>query len=447
ARQGQRRPAPARRARSRAGEGCPAGTARVARERPAPAAGVRAAQRLVLRQRGETGTGHRRRAQAVARQRPAVGRGHGTGVGTRLARPRSVRRPRRPARVRAQHLRGVRGGGQRHRARTAAGRGRDRARDPGRGRRRVNAETARNPYLDLPLDGVRLIEASAGTGKTFTLATLVTRLVVERGLRVGQVLAVTFTEAATQELRKRIRERLLLALELVDAPDTEGEDAEASLTRQILRAHRERSGESTEALRRRLRQAALEIDLAAIFTIHGFCARALREHALESGQGFDPPTLLANDRELREELAADLWRAHGRDADGADDLAALWKGGPPALAEDLRALLREPVLLPPDAPLPDDDPMPAVVATGRALADGFREHGPGFLAVLLDALERKVLNGGSYKADWIQSLWSELAGWCEGGDYTAPLDERLGRFTARAMQEKTNKAHAGGTPT
>ena len=85
----------------------------------------------------------------------------------------------------------------------------------------MSAAPARDPYLDLPLDGVRLVEASAGTGKTFTLATLVTRLVVERGLRVGQVLAVTFTEAATQELRKRIRERLLLALELVDAPAAE----------------------------------------------------------------------------------------------------------------------------------------------------------------------------------------------------------------------------------
>src|SRR5690606_9282060 len=119
---------------------------------------------------------------------------------------------------------------------------------------------------------------------------------------------------------------------------------------------------------------------------------------------------------------------------GADDLAALWKGGPPALAEDLRALLREPVLLPPDAPLPDD-PMPAVLATGRALAGGFREHGPEFLAVLLDALERKVLNGGSYKADWIQSLWSELAAWWEGDDSTVRLGERLGRVTADAMQE------------
>src|SRR3546814_19471047 len=74
----------------------------------------------------------------------------------------------------------------------------------GRGGRRVSA---RDPYLDLALEGVHAIEASAGTGKPFTLATLVARLVVERGLSVGQVLAVTFTEAATQELRTRIPER------------------------------------------------------------------------------------------------------------------------------------------------------------------------------------------------------------------------------------------------
>ena len=309
----------------------------------------------------------------------------------------------------------------------------------------MSAAPVRDAYLELPLDGVRLIEASAGTGKTFTLATLVTRLVVERELRVGQVLAVTFTEAATQELRKRIRERLLLALALVDAPAADGEDAEAALTRDILQAHLARSGERPDALRRRLRAAALEIDLAAIFTIHGFCARVLREHALESGQGFDPPELLANDRGLREELAADLWRAHGRDAAGADDLAALWKGGPEALAADLRALMREPVLLPPDAPL-SPDPMPGVLAAGHALADGFRAHGQDFLAILLDALERKVLHGGSYKAAWIQPLWTALAGWCEGGDYTAPLDVRLAKLTRETMREKTNAKFAGKTP-
>src|SRR5690606_27377405 len=91
-----------------------------------------------------------------------------------------------------------------------------------------------DPYLALPLHGVQLIEASAGTGKTFTLATLFTRLVVEQGLRIGQVLAVTFTDAATQELRKRIRERLALAAQLVDRAPADDDTPDVLLTRWVL---------------------------------------------------------------------------------------------------------------------------------------------------------------------------------------------------------------------
>ena len=79
-------------------------------------------------------------------------------------------------------------------------------------------DLAAEPYLARALDGVQLIEASAGTGKTYTLATLFTRLIVEQRLRMGQVLAVTYTEAATQELRKRIRERLALATNVIGTP-------------------------------------------------------------------------------------------------------------------------------------------------------------------------------------------------------------------------------------
>ncbi|WP_164672502.1 UvrD-helicase domain-containing protein, partial [Xanthomonas citri] len=134
-----------------------------------------------------------------------------------------------------------------------------------------------DPYLQLPLHGVRLIEASAGTGKTFTLATLFTRLVVERGLRIGQILAVTFTEAATQELRRRIRERLVLAASLVpdapppfvgaalaagdlaDDPSRPGPLLHATpdvlLTGAILATHLAGASETPAALRRRLQQA------------------------------------------------------------------------------------------------------------------------------------------------------------------------------------------------
>ena len=312
------------------------------------------------------------------------------------------------------------------------------------------SDIARDPYLDLPLDGVQLIEASAGTGKTFTLATLVTRLVVERGLRIGQILAVTFTEAATQELRKRIRERLQLTLDLLDAPLADDESAEARLTRELLQSHRARGEESDDALRRRLRQATLEIDLAAIFTIHGFCARALREHALESGQGFDAATLLTNDRDLRAELAADLWRMHAQDAAGADDMAALWPGGFEDLAKDLPALLREPVLRP---PWDDDDPAARIDALQRelvqaqaALQQAWHDHGEAFLDALAAAIDADVMNRNSYRQAWLADLRQWLQAFaCDPSLADAP-HPKLEKLTATALTAGTKKGSAGKTP-
>jgi exodeoxyribonuclease V beta subunit len=308
----------------------------------------------------------------------------------------------------------------------------------------------RDPYLDIPLDGVQLIEASAGTGKTFTLATLVTRLVVERGLRIGQVLAVTFTEAATQELRKRIRERLQLTLDLLDAPAADDDSAEAALTRQLLQSHRTRSGESDAALRRRLHQATLETDLAAIFTIHGFCARVLREHALESGQGFDAATLLTNDRDLRAELAADLWRFHAQDSAGADDLAALWSGGFEDLSKDLPALLREPVLLPPVA---DDGLVAGIEAMQRdvlqaqaALQQAWNAHGEDFLDALAAAIDADVMNRNSYRQAWLADLRQWLQAFAHDPWLAGAPHPKLEKLTATALATGTKKGNADRTP-
>ena len=267
--------------------------------------------------------------------------------------------------------------------------------------------SVRDPFLDVPLDGVQLIEASAGTGKTFTLATLVTRLVVEGGLRVGEILAVTYTEAATQELRKRIRERLQLALDVFDTTETDDESPAAKLTRALLDSRRERGVESDDALKRRLRQATMDIDLAAVFTIHGFCARVLREHALQSGHGFDAPEVLADDSELRAELAADLWRAHAQDAAGADDLVALWSGGHEALAEDLEDLLREPVLLPPDAPLPPD-PAPSLQVATDALNRAIDAHLDDAQAQVARAFDTKVFDGRRARRASFDKAFDEL---------------------------------------
>ena len=307
---------------------------------------------------------------------------------------------------------------------------------------------ARDPYLDVPLAGIQLIEASAGTGKTYTLATLVARLVVEGRFGIGEILAMTFTEAATQELRKRIRERLQLTLELIDAPAADNESTEAGLMRQLLQSHRERSEEHDAALRRRLRQATLDIDLAAIFTIHSFCARALREHALESGQGFDPPELLANDRDLRLELAADLWRAHAQHADAADDLVALWKDGHPALARDLPALLREPVLLPPpaDADAGMGDAQAALAQAEAALQQAWHDHGEAFLDALAAAIDAGVMKANMYRQDWLATLRHWLQAFACDPLLAGPLHLKLEKLTAIALEAGTKKDHKHNTP-
>ena len=265
-----------------------------------------------------------------------------------------------------------------------------------------------DPYLALPLDGVRLIEASAGTGKTFTLATLFTRLVVEKGWRIGQILAVTFTDAATQELRKRIRERLALAAQLVERVPSEQDSPEVALTRVILQRQLALGEETPAALARRLQTAADEIDLASIFTIHGFCTRVLREHALESGHTFDPPTLLPSERELHEELAADLWRVHANDPATVDALTWLWSS-PEALAGDLSTLIKPLPLLPPRPTHSVDDPAPQLRLAAATLADAIEAHAEDAQARIAAAFERKVFDGRRAKRPSFDKAFAELS--------------------------------------
>ena len=150
--------------------------------------------------------------------------------------------------------------------------------------------------LTLPLHGCRLLEASAGTGKTYTLALLFLRLLLERGLAVDQILVVTFTRAATGELRDRIRRRLREALDALEHR-LEPDDQLATLLAAV----------PPEEARQRLADALVRMDEAAIHTIHGFCQRILQDHAFESGTPF-AVELLESEAALRREVIEDFWR-------------------------------------------------------------------------------------------------------------------------------------------
>ncbi|MHB1201723.1 MAG: exodeoxyribonuclease V subunit beta [Acidithiobacillus sp.] len=182
--------------------------------------------------------------------------------------------------------------------------------------------------LQVPLCGTQLIEASAGTGKTWTVAMLYLRLLLEQQRRPEQILVLTFTRAATAELRERIRRRLVEALAVA-----RGGEAPADFPAALRSTVQEAGAQPI------LQSALAGFDGAAIFTIHAFCQRVLQDHALEAMSPL-AVNLVADDGELREALAAEFYR---REIAAASPAWSAWLAhrhlDPAALLTPLRRLL------------------------------------------------------------------------------------------------------------
>jgi len=153
-------------------------------------------------------------------------------------------------------------------------------------------------------DGATLIEASAGTGKTYTLASLVLRLLLERRLEVDQILTVTFTIAAAEELKNKVRARLRQAKTWIEQGLPQSAREQDPHLAEWLDAQKRATAE-TETL---LRDALIRVDQLQVATIHAFCKQALEESAFESGQPF-AAGFVENDRDLVLRAAEDFWRA------------------------------------------------------------------------------------------------------------------------------------------
>jgi len=190
--------------------------------------------------------------------------------------------------------------------------------------------------------GTTLLEASAGTGKTWTIAALVARYVAEQGLPLDQLLVVTFTRAASQELRDRVREQLVLAQRALSEPPRPDE-------RTALVSHLLDCDEPTRLLRRaRLTQALADFDAATIATIHQFCQLVLR--SLGVAGDTDRSAVLVEDLDqLTREVVDDLYLDEFADARSpawsrreADEIARAAIGDPRAHLEPERALTEHP---------------------------------------------------------------------------------------------------------
>ena len=292
--------------------------------------------------------------------------------------------------------------------------------------------------LDLlvePLDDLRLVEASAGTGKTHTLADLYLRLVLEGGRSVDQILVVTFTVAATAELRDRIRARLEAARAAFhcEEPKEPKDEVLAGLLARIP----ERA-----AAARRLTQAVQGFDEAAILTIHGFCQRVLKESAFESGQPFEAE-LVPDEGEILQEIVDDFWRK------------SLYRGprllvgyllrqgwSPEGLARSVRPYLRRASLaVRPPTP-------PPVGPEAEALYEArYREARACWTAdrAAIEALLRgqSSLHGGKYPPKSLPAWLEEIDAFLRPAEAHAAWCTRIEKYAAPALQAGVKK---GGSP-
>jgi exodeoxyribonuclease V beta subunit len=298
--------------------------------------------------------------------------------------------------------------------------------------------------LTMPLAGLQVIEASAGTGKTWTLAALYVRLVLGHG-RTGalyppQILVMTFTDAATAELRGRVRERLAqVALFFKDAP---GAQAAADPFLRGLRAAY--PADAWPACAQRLDLAAQWMDDAAIYTIHGWSSRMLKSHAFDSASLFQQSRVEDSDA-LRLSAVQDYWR-HWFYAVPLRQLGALQALGadPDALLGTLKRVWAKAERAPGEAAPVDKDPhawlqewdawqaalLPLETAAQQACTDDVR-------ALLEATIAAKQLKG------YLKTWPGKLAEWAQGESLLQmkkaareKAQTLLQRFATSTLQDK-----------
>lgn len=271
-----------------------------------------------------------------------------------------------------------------------------------------------------PLHGSRLIEASAGTGKTWTIAALYVRLVLGHGgehafgkpLMPADILVMTFTRAATRELSDRIRARLVQAAAYFRGQVPEQETPDPFLL-DLMAAYPE--GPQRERAAWQLAMAAESMDDAAIFTIDAWCQRMLREHAFDSGNLFDE-TLESDESQRLVEAAQDYWRQQCYPLQGQELAMVLqvWKSFADCY-EALRSLRPEDMA----SFVPDGQSLQQLVqqaqAAQQALVQPWKTIFPRFRDWLLQQVEDapEHWNSRRFSAKQVQDWVQALGAWVE----------------------------------
>ena len=309
------------------------------------------------------------------------------------------------------------------------------------------------PTMDVlatPIKGTLLVEASAGTGKTWTIGALLVRCLAE-GRELPQILILTFTEAATADLRERMRHRLEEALASLEKVPGVKED---ELLRDMVAA----GMVDEENARKRLRRALAQFDEASIFTIHGFCRRVLGEAGL--GAGLSGKVELGDEAgEAMERVAMDQLRRWWTQL---PDAFMDWLGGQKAGGGRQSRSLLEPALWAAMASKAGEGRVGALEGDFPQAVNQAVWHAAQLIlkqrqcletcciafdmlgvSALREELQGLSLNAGSYKQEHFTSLLEDLGAWLQTGASCDQMPKRTGDgawyFTSTHLRGKQRK--------
>ena len=300
--------------------------------------------------------------------------------------------------------------------------------------------------MTLPLFGQRLIEASAGTGKTYTIAGLYLRLLLGHGdenahhkpLTVDEILVVTFTEAATAELRDRIRARIVQTRHAFISGHSDDPLIDQLLTHVSDHQH------AAQLLLAAIRQ----MDEAAIYTIHGFCQRMLKEHAFESGSYFETE-FVTDESSIRLQAIEDFWREMFYHTDDEIDFSlaklvrAYWPS-PEKLLQQLGGYLTNPFLL---LQAPHQDlSLKEALSDMATTIDEFKEQWLAASDDILTEISQSGVDKRSYSAKNLPKWIDEVTQWAQSPSSNLAIPDNVARFDSELLSEKTKKGAVPSLP-
>lgn len=260
-------------------------------------------------------------------------------------------------------------------------------------------------WTTLPLagDGRSLVEASAGTGKTWTITALYLRLLLQEGFAPRQIIVSTFTQAAAAELAERLSRKLRWALaESRSQRADHGDEDREEDGRWLHRRWREQPT-ARQADERRLQAALAEFDAAPISTLHALCSRILADHPFAAGARFRAREMI-DGKSLVATLVDDLWRVIAQ-GEATDELVLLAR----AAGINRNALKKYvPALLQPNVVPTRLDPAEVRQRVGEAV---------GELATWVSGLRAVLRQPGLLRAGGkLVKAWTSLADALDAGD-------------------------------